>query len=157
MVTGERGIWRDARRFATLRDLYGVNPMATTKAAKKRAAKKPRPKAKAKARPGARRQPETLRLRKIAPSFTATDLQRSIAFYRDVLGFVVGEEWRQDGTLAGCEIQAGSVSFMLSQDDFAKGRDRQKGLGSRMYCHTAQDIDRLASEIKARGGALTQE
>ena len=74
-----------------------------------------------------------------------------------MLGFVVGEEWRQDGTLAGCEIQAGSVSFMLAQDDFAKGRDRQKGLGSRMYCHTAQDIDRLAGEIKARGGALDQE
>ena len=108
-------------------------------------------------RPGARRQPETLRLRKIAPSFTATDLQRSIAFYRDVLGFVVGEEWRQDGALAGCEIQAGSVSFMLGQDDFAKGRDRPKGLGSRMYCHTAQDIDRLASEITARGGVLDQE
>jgi len=120
--------------------------------AKKTVSKKGSP-----ARPGARRQPETLRLRKIAPSFTATDLQRSIAFYRDVLGFVVGEEWRQDGTLAGCEIQAGSVSFMLSQDDFAKGRDRQKGLGSRMYCHTAQDIDRLAGEIKARGGALDQE
>src|SRR5437588_5713137 len=108
-------------------------------------------------RPGARRQPETLRLRKIAPSFTATDLQRSIAFYRDVLGFVVGEEWRQDGALAGCEIQAGSESFMLGQDDFAKGRDRQKGLGSRMYCHTAQDIDRLAGEIKAGGGALDRE
>src|SRR5258706_11001878 len=38
----------------------------------------------------ARRQPETLRLRSVALSLTATDLQRSIAFYRDVLGFVVG-------------------------------------------------------------------
>jgi uncharacterized glyoxalase superfamily protein PhnB len=108
-------------------------------------------------RPAARRQPETLRLRKIAPSFTATDLQRSIAFYRDVLGFVVGDEWRQDGVLAGCEIHAGAVTFMLGQDDFAKGRDRQKGLGTRVWCHTAQDIDRLAAEIKARGGTLDQE
>ena len=109
------------------------------------------------ARPGARRQPETLRLRKIAPSFTATDLQRSIAFYRDVLGFVIGEEWREDGALAGCEIHAGAVTFMLGQDDFAKGRDRQKGLGTRVWCHTAQDLDRLAAEIKARGGMLDQE
>ncbi len=109
------------------------------------------------ARPGARRQPETLRLRKIAPSFTATDLQRSIAFYRDVLGFVIGEEWREDGALAGCEIHAGSVTFMLGQDDFAKGRDRQKGIGTRVWCHTAQDLNRLAAEIKARGGMLDQE
>jgi uncharacterized glyoxalase superfamily protein PhnB len=121
--------------------------------AKKTASKKGSPAP----RPGARRQPETLRLRKIAPSFTATDLQRSMAFYRDVLGFVIGEEWREDGALAGCEIHAGSVTFMLGQDDFAKGRDRQKGLGTRVWCHTAQDLDRLAAEITARGGILDQE
>jgi hypothetical protein len=50
-----------------------------------------------KSRPPGRRQPETLRIRSITPSFTATDLQRSIAFYRDVLGFVIGEEWRENG------------------------------------------------------------
>lgn len=124
---------------------------------KRARAKKTASKKSSSARPGARRQPETLRLRKIAPSFTATDLQRSIAFYRDVLGFVIGEEWRQDGALAGCEIHAGSVTFMLGQDDFAKGRDRQKGLGTRVWCHTAQDLDRLATEITARGGILDQE
>src|SRR5213596_3216582 len=116
-------------------------------------------KAKAKApkdRPRPRRQPETLRLRKLTPGFTATDLQRSIAFYRDVLGFVIGDEWRENGTLAGCEIHAGSVTFMLGQDDFKKGRDREKGLGTRVWCHTAQDLDKLAAEVKARGGNLDQ-
>ncbi|MFN2571449.1 MAG: VOC family protein [Gemmatimonadales bacterium] len=129
-------------------------------ATKKRPVKR-RPKARARAtpktRPGARRQPETLRLRSLTPSFTATDLQRSIAFYRDVLGFVVGEEWRQDGALAGCEMHAGSVTFMLGQDDFAKGRDRTKGLGTRVMCSTAQDLDKVAADIKARGGLLDQE
>jgi uncharacterized glyoxalase superfamily protein PhnB len=108
-------------------------------------------------KPPARRQPETLRLRGITPSFTATDLQRSIAFYRDVLGFVVGDQWRENGELTGCELHAGAVTFMLGQDDFAKGRDRQKGLGARLYCSTAQDLDKLATEIKARGGVLDQE
>lgn len=129
--------------------------MATKKKAKKKASKpaKSRP-----TRPGARRQPETLRLRGVSPSFTANDLQRSIAFYRDVLGFVVGDEWRgENGVLNGCEMHAGSVVFMLTQDDFAKGRDRQKGLGTRLHVSTAQDVDRLASEIKARGGSLDQE
>jgi len=124
--------------------------------------KKTKPKTKKKAskptRPPARRQPETLRLRGVSPSFTANDLQRSIAFYRDVLGFVVGDEWRgESGVLQGCEMHAGSVVFMLNQDDFAKGRDRKKGLGTRLHVDTAQDIDRLASEIKARGGTLDQE
>lgn len=129
--------------------------MATKKA--KRAPSAPRKRAAGKQRPPARRQPETLRLRRILPSFTATDLQRSIAFYRDVLGFVIGEEWREDGVLMGCEIRAGAATFMLGQDDFAKGRDRQKGIGTRVWCHTAQDLDRLAAQIKARGGVLDQE
>ena len=128
--------------------------MATKKAAKKPAAGKRAARA---TQASARRQPETLRLRTVTPSFTATDLQRSIAFYRDVLGFVIGEEWRENGQLAGCEIHAGAITFMLGQDDFAKGRDRQKGLGTRLWCHTAQDLDRLAAEIKARGGMLDQE
>ncbi|HEV8381404.1 MAG TPA: VOC family protein [Gemmatimonadales bacterium] len=128
--------------------------MATKKARSKQT---PRRKATSRPRLGARRQPETLRLRKLTPSFTATDLQRSIAFYRDVLGFVIGDEWRENGALAGCEIHAGAATFMLGQDDFKKGRDREKGLGSRVWCHTAQDLDRLAAEIKARGGVLDQE
>jgi uncharacterized glyoxalase superfamily protein PhnB len=120
------------------------------------ATKKSRPK-KTKPRLGLRHQPETLRLRKLTPGFTASDLARSMAFYRDVLGFVIGDEWRENGDLTGCEIHAGAVTFMLNQDDFAKGRDRQKGVGALIWCHTAQDLDRLAAEIKARGGVLDQE
>ena len=66
---------------------------------KKRPAKRPAAKRAPAKRPPARRQPETLRLRGIAPSLTATDLQRSIAFYRDVLGFIIGDEWREKGAL----------------------------------------------------------
>ena len=84
-----------------------------TKTAKRRAAKKPRAKATAKARPGARRQPETLRLRNVTPSFTATDLHRSIAFYRDVLGFVIGEEWRENG-----ELTAARTTRTAAKDSF---------------------------------------
>jgi len=129
--------------------------MATKK--KKSTPTKPKAKAKPKIKLPARRQPETLRLRSIALSLTATDLQRSIAFYRDVLGFMVGDEWREKGVLTGVELHAGAVTFMLSQDDFAKGRDRLKGVGTRYYCNTTQDIDRLAAQIRERGGVLDQE
>jgi len=125
-------------------------------ATKKRAAPKKK-KAAPKKRPPARRQPETLRLRDVSLSLTATDLQRSIAFYRDVLGFMMGDEWRTKGVLMGVELHAGAVTFMLNQDDFVKGRDRVKGVGTRFYCSTAQDIDRFASQIKERGGVLDQE
>lgn len=126
-------------------------PTKKKKRAPTKSKSKPKPKL------PARRQPETLRLRSIALSLTAADVQRSIAFYRDVLGFVVGDEWRVKGVLTGVELHAGAVTFMLSQDDFAKGRDRLKGVGTRYYCNTTQDIDRLASQIRERGGVLDQE
>jgi lactoylglutathione lyase len=105
----------------------------------------------------ARRQPETLRLRSVEPSLTVGDIERSLAWYRDVLGFTVGERWEHEGRLAGVEIVAGRVSFWLSQDDWKKGRDRVKGEGFRLYGETAQDVDRLAAQILVRGGRLLEE
>ena len=85
------------------------------------------------------------------------DLQASIRFYTDVLGFIVGERWEEGGKLLGVMLKAGACEFGLSQDDWAKGRDRKKGEGVRLWCDTAQDVDALATRIKAAGGRLTQE
>jgi len=104
-----------------------------------------------------RQQPESLRMRAVSPSFTVNDIQRSLAWYRDVLGFAVKERWEHEGRLAGAEVAAGSVIFMLGQDDWKKGRDRAKGEGFRIYCTTVQDVDALARQVKARGGTLAQE
>lgn len=102
------------------------------------------------------KQPRTLRLRSVTPSLTVNDLQASLGFYRDVLGFHLAEEYQQDGKLVGVRLEAGIVTFLLTQDDFAKGRDRKKGVGLRLYCTTAQDIDELAAAIQSRGGVLSQ-
>ena len=99
----------------------------------------------------------TLRLRSATPGFTVNDLQRSLAFYRDVLGFYAGEPWMQDGRMMGIEMKAGTVAFYLGQDDFKKGRDRVKGVGFRVYCATADDVDAIAARIKARGGVLDHD
>jgi lactoylglutathione lyase len=104
-----------------------------------------------------RKKPETVRLRTAAPGFTVDDIDRSLAWYRDVLGFTVKDRWEQDGKLTGVELLAGSVSFYLSQDDWKKGRDRKKGEGFSIYCTTAQNVDELAAAIKARGGTLAEE
>jgi glyoxylase I family protein len=101
---------------------------------------------------------ETLRLRSIAPSFTVSDLERSVGFYTDVLGFIVSERFTNDaGVLQGVMLKAGTCQIGLSQDDWAKGRDRQRGVAVRIWCTTVQDIDGLAARIKARGGKLTEE
>ena len=103
------------------------------------------------------RDPETLRLRSFEPSFTVDDLERSVRFYTEVLGFTVGERWTDGGVLRGVMLKAGVCELGLSQDDWAKGRGRQKGEAVRIWCNTAQDIDALAARIKAGGGRLTEE
>lgn len=103
-----------------------------------------------------RKQPETLRLRALMPALTVNDIAASIAWYRDVLGFVVADEMRPEGQLMGAVLKAGVVEFLLAQDDFQQGRDRPKGVGFRFYCSTHQDIDQLAENIAARGGELAQ-
>ena len=103
-----------------------------------------------------RTQPENLRLKAVMPTLTVNDIHASLVWYRDVMGFFVSEEMKHDGKLAGAILKAGAVTFLLGQDDFAKGRDRQKGVGFRLYCTTSKDIDELARTIEARGGELTQ-
>jgi uncharacterized glyoxalase superfamily protein PhnB len=102
-----------------------------------------------------RRKPETLRIRSIAPGITADDLARSMHFYTDVLGFLVTERWMDaNGNLRGVMLKAGACEIGLSQDDWAKGRNRKKGIGMRLWCETGQDIDDLARRIKVAGGTL---
>jgi catechol 2,3-dioxygenase-like lactoylglutathione lyase family enzyme len=101
---------------------------------------------------------ETLRLRAIEPAFTVGDLARSVEFYTNALGFVVDEQFKgPDGRLQGVMLKAGVCRLGLSQDDWAKGRDRQKGIAVRVWCTTVQDIDSIAARIKAAGHALAEE
>jgi catechol 2,3-dioxygenase-like lactoylglutathione lyase family enzyme len=104
-----------------------------------------------------RKQPETLRLRSVTPTLTVNDLQRSLAWYRDGLGFFVAERWEEGGKLQGVMLKAGTCDIGLSQDDFSKGRKRTKGLGFRLWCHTSQDVDEIASRFRSFGGRLLEE
>jgi catechol 2,3-dioxygenase-like lactoylglutathione lyase family enzyme len=104
-----------------------------------------------------RQQPESLRLRSVAPTFTVSDIQQSLAWYCDGLGFFVTERWEEGGRLEGVMLKAGSCHLGLSQDDFSKGRDRLKGVGFRILCETFQDLDVLAARLKKFGGTIVEE
>ncbi len=102
-----------------------------------------------------RRDPETLRLRAVMPMLLVTDLERSLGWYRDVLGFVVAEELRQDRRLMAVQLKAGKVQFLLEQDP-APNPDVPRGQGIRLYCATRQDVNRLAAAIQQRGGKVRE-
>jgi lactoylglutathione lyase len=104
-----------------------------------------------------RQQPESLRLRSISPTLTVNDIERSIAWYRDGLGFFVSQRWEEGGQLQGVMLKAGTCHLGLSQDDFSKGRDRPKGVGFRIWGDTTQYIDGIAERLRAFGGTIVQE
>jgi uncharacterized glyoxalase superfamily protein PhnB len=94
---------------------------------------------------------ESLRLRSLSPALTVDDLPCSLEHYVDGLGFTVRDRWEEEGKLLGVMLVAGSVQIGLSQDDWSKGRDRSKGIGSSLYAQTAQDLEALAARCRARG------
>ena len=162
---------RAARKAAKLAAKQQAQPKAPRKVAKaarkvKKAIKKSARKAAKAARAAQapkgrvhqdRKQPESLRLHSAGPSFTVDDLDKSLAFYRDVLGFTQKDQWMENGVVTGVELVAGSVTFWLGQDDWKKGRGRVKGEGFRLYCGTTQDVDALAARVRSTGTSLVDE
>jgi len=104
-----------------------------------------------------RAHPESFRGRALSASLTAKDLQKSLAWYRDVLGFTVNQQYEREGKLRAVSLKAGAVQILLGQDDGAKGLDRVKGEGFSLQITTAQNIDEFANRIKERGGILDSE
>lgn len=91
------------------------------------------------------------------PNLTATDLQRSIRFYTEGFGFEIKDRHERDGVLRYVTMTAGDATIGIGQDDFAKGRDRTKGVALRFWMETGQDITALAARAKAAGIKLDDE
>ena len=97
---------------------------------------------------------EALDLRSVRPALTVADIDTSLAWYRDVVGFQVEETFERDGKVGAASLMAGGARLFLVQDDWAKGRDRVKGEGFRLHMATDGDVDAIAAGIEQRGGAL---
>jgi len=97
-----------------------------------------------------------LKAKTVSPSLTVDDVQRSITFFEG-LGFAVEERWEEKGALLGVTLRAGNATINLAQDDWKKGRDRQKGLGMRVFIGTTQDVNQLAADAKRAGVTLDSE
>ncbi|HEY7899245.1 MAG TPA: VOC family protein [Gemmatimonadaceae bacterium] len=89
-------------------------------------------------------------------ALTCSDLQASIHFYTAGLGFEIVRTVEREGTIQFVMLKAGSAMIGLGQDDFAKGKDRQKGIGLRVWLNTTQDIASLADRATAAGLVLDE-
>lgn len=107
--------------------------------------------------PAERNSTDGFRATGMSASLTVTDIERSLHWYSNVVGFAVEQRHEADGRLVSVALEAGSVRIRINQDDGAKGSNRPRGVGFSLYFATAQDVDRLAEGIKERGGTLTTE
>lgn len=101
----------------------------------------------------ATRSPEP-NLQQAVPFFAVSNMESSLRFYVDGLGFEVSDKWIDEGTVRWCRLQRGGAAVMLQ--DFRRDRgnswspDGPLGLGVsiQFICDDALSIYR---EIAARG------
>ena len=92
-------------------------------------------------------------------SLTCKDLEASIRFYRDAIGFAVGETYENEGKTVAAVVTAGDCRIVLNQDDGKLGWDRIKGQGFYLQINVASaaDVDKAAERVAGAGGALLSE
>ncbi|HXY68903.1 MAG TPA: VOC family protein [Gemmatimonadales bacterium] len=90
-------------------------------------------------------------------SLTVKELEKSVTWYTDVVGFTAERRIERDGKLRGVALSAGEVRIILNQDDGARGWERVKGEGFSLHIVTVQSPDAIARRIKEKGGTLDLE
>lgn len=92
-------------------------------------------------------------------SITCKDVEASIRFYHEAVGFAVAQRFEREGKVAGAIITAGDIRIVLNQDDGKLGWDRIKGQGCYLQINVtaSADVDATAARIKAAGGTLLNE
>lgn len=101
--------------------------------------------------------PGSLQGQSLQASLTVKDLEKSVAFYVESLGFAISRRIERDGKLRAIAIQAGEVRILLNLDDGAKGWERVKGDGMSFQITTGQDVDLIARRVTEHGSKLEME
>jgi hypothetical protein len=95
---------------------------------KKMSRKKTDARRKTAAKPSARRASARpakggVRMRAVTPSLTVNDIDKSLSWYRDVLGFTVKDRWEDEGKLLGVEMASGKVGASWTSPTTKSGVD----------------------------------
>lgn len=96
----------------------------------------------------------TANLTQVVPLLGVTDMERSLRFYLDGLGFTMKNKWEPEGRIRWCWLTRGGASLMLQE--FVKeghGGHRPQGvLGQGIsLCLQCDDAVALYHEFRSRG------
>jgi catechol 2,3-dioxygenase-like lactoylglutathione lyase family enzyme len=93
----------------------------------------------------------------VSRGLAVRDAARSVAFYRDVLGFEVRRTHEPQGVLNAAELVRGPARLQVEIGDLtldSTGRERPRGTA--ILCFLTDDVAGFRGEVVARGGAPTE-
>lgn len=99
------------------------------------------------------------KLSRVVPFLWVTDMDKTLPFYVDGLGFEIEHKWDDKGKIRWCWLQRDDVALML-QEDWKEGPNKKVYSGQRgegvSLCVKCRDALAFQEEVAARGIA-TQE
>lgn len=90
-------------------------------------------------------------IQELVPLLFVEDIDVSVAFYTDKLGFEISMKWEPEGKIMWCRLERGSVALMLQSacpDEDGVREERIKGVGFFFLCPDAQ---LMFEEYSAKG------
>jgi catechol 2,3-dioxygenase-like lactoylglutathione lyase family enzyme len=94
-------------------------------------------------------------VRQLRPLLVVADIDRSIGFYREKLGFAVVGRAETGGRVFWCRLERGGASIMLQQAEAEDGPAAGRGRGVAFY-FICDDAERLHAEFSSRGLKLAR-
>jgi len=95
-------------------------------------------------------------VRQAVPLFGVSDIEKSVRYYTESLGFVMTNKWTPEGKLRWCWLELGEAALMLQQF-WREGEGHQAnvpkeklGVGVSI-CFTCRDALAIYRELRAKG------
>jgi len=89
-------------------------------------------------------------VKQAVPFFMVSNIEESLRFYVEGLGFVRTKQWEPEGKIEWCWLEIGDAALMLQE--YRTGRRPEGKLGQGVsICFTCEDAIALFREFKARG------
>src|SRR2546430_1526487 len=90
-------------------------------------------------------------VKQAVPFFEVSDMERSLRYYLDSLGFALKHKWTPEGKIRWCWLEIGDAALMLQEYWPQTNVPREKrGVGVSI-CFTCRDALAIYGEFKARG------
>ena len=89
-------------------------------------------------------------LKQAVPFFFVTNVEASVRFYVEGLGFEMTKSWKPEGKLSWCMLERGDVTLMLQEYLPDRVPAAKLGVGVSI-CFICEDAIALYHELKARG------